>query len=134
VHEGTQDVAHKLDDVHSRVPVGKAHRRKKISTSVDEILIRTALVRRRGHQDDARRAGRTTTDVRWRLNGFDIDSAGLIFSGERHPVRNYLAAQCWSVTEQTRVGLFQKYGLSTPEDDAPMRNVVAVTGHLDQFG
>jgi hypothetical protein len=29
------------------------------------------------------------------------------------------------------VGLFKEYGLSTPEDDAPMRNVVAVTAHLD---
>ena len=74
---------------------------------------------------------RTVTDVRWRVNGIDIDTTGLVYSGERHSVRNYLAAQGWSVAEQTRVGLFQEYGLSTPEDDAPMRNVVAVTAHLD---
>ena len=74
---------------------------------------------------------RTASDVRWRVNGFDIDTAGLVYSGERHSVRNYLAAQGWSVAEQTRVSLFEEYGLSTPEDDAPMRNVVAVTAHLD---
>ena len=74
---------------------------------------------------------RTTSDVRWRINGIDIDTAGLVYSGERHAVRNYLAAQGWSVAEQTRVSLFEDYGLSTPEDDAPMRNVVAVTAHLD---
>jgi methyltransferase (TIGR00027 family) len=74
---------------------------------------------------------RTVSDVRWRVNGFDIDTTGLVYSGERHSVRNYLAAQGWSVVEQTRVSLFEEYGLSTPEDDAPMRNVVAVTAHLD---
>ena len=74
---------------------------------------------------------RTVSDVRWRVNGFDIDTTGLVYSGERHSVRNYLAAQGWSVSEQTRVGLFEEYGLSTPEDDAPMRNVVAVTAYLD---
>ena len=74
---------------------------------------------------------RNATDVRWKVNGFDIDSAELIYSGERHPVRNYLVAQRWSVVEQTRVCLFKQYGLSAPEDDAPMRNVVAVTAHLD---
>ena len=74
---------------------------------------------------------RTASDVRWKVNGFDIDSAGLIYSGERHPVRNYLVAQRWSVVEQTRVRLFKQYGLSAPEDDAPMNNVVAVTAHLD---
>jgi len=73
---------------------------------------------------------RTVSDVRWRVNGFDIDTTGLVYSGERHSVRNYLAAQGWSVAEQTRVSLFEEYGLSTPEDDAPMRNVVAVTAHL----
>jgi hypothetical protein len=46
-------------------------------------------------------------------------------------VQNYLAAQGWSVAEQTRVSLFEEYGLSTPDDDVPMRNVVAVTAHLD---
>jgi hypothetical protein len=30
------------------------------------------------------------------------------------------------------VSLFEDYGLSTPEDDAPMRDVVAVTAHPDQ--
>ena len=74
---------------------------------------------------------RTASDVRWRVNGFDIDTARLVYSGRRHSVRNYLAAQGWSVAEQTRVGLFEEYGLSTPEDDAPMRNVVAVTAYLD---
>ena len=74
---------------------------------------------------------RTATDIRWKVNGFDIDSAGLIYSGERHPVRNYLTGQGWSVVEQTRVSLFKQYGLAAPEDDAPMRNVVGVTAHLD---
>ena len=74
---------------------------------------------------------RTATDVRWKVNGFDIDSAGLIYSGERHPVRSYLTGQGWSVVEQTRVSLFRQYGLETPDDDAPMRNVVGVTAHLD---
>lgn len=74
---------------------------------------------------------RTATDVRWKVNGFDIDSAGLIYSGERHPVRNYLTGQGWSVVEQTRVSLFKQYGLATPDDGAPMRNVVGVTAHLD---
>lgn len=74
---------------------------------------------------------RTATDVRWKVNGFDIDSAGLIYSGERHPVRNYLTRQGWSVVEQTRVSLFKQYGLATPDDEAPMRNVVGVTAHLD---
>jgi methyltransferase (TIGR00027 family) len=74
---------------------------------------------------------RTVVDVRWQVNGIDIDTSGLVYSGERHSVRNYLAAQGWSVAEQTRVSLFQEYGLSTPEHDAPMRNVVAVTAHLD---
>ena len=75
--------------------------------------------------------GRTVTDVRWRVNGIDIDTTQLVYSGERHSVRNYLTAQGWSVAEQSRVSLFEDYGLSTPEADAPMRNVVAVTAHLD---
>ena len=84
------------------------------------------------HPDTLAEASRrTATDVRWKVNGIDIDTAGLVYSGKRHPVRNYLAAQGWSVAEQTRVSLFKEYGLSTPEDDAPMRNVVAVTAHLD---
>ena len=74
---------------------------------------------------------RTASDARWRLNGVDIDTTQLVYTGERHPVRNYLAAQGWSVLQQTRVSLFEEYGLSTPEDDAPMRNVMAVTAHLD---
>jgi methyltransferase (TIGR00027 family) len=73
---------------------------------------------------------RTASDVRWRVNGIDIDTAGLVYSGERHSVRNYLTAQGWSVVEQTRVSLFKQYGLPAPEDDEPMRNVVAVTAHL----
>ena len=73
---------------------------------------------------------RTASDVRWRVNGIDIDTTQLVYSGERHSVRNYLTAQGWSVAEQSRVSLFEEYGLSTPEDDAPMRNVVAVTAHL----
>jgi hypothetical protein len=39
--------------------------------------------------------------------------------------------QGWSIVEQSRVSLFEEYGLSTPEDDVPMHNVVAVTAHLD---
>ena len=74
---------------------------------------------------------RTDSDVRWRVNGIDVDTAGLVYTGRRHSVRNYLAAEGWSVAEQTRVSLFEQYGLPTPEDDAPMRNVVAVTAHLD---
>ena len=74
---------------------------------------------------------RTASDVRWRVNGIDIDTAGLVYSGERRSIRNYLSAQGWSVAEQTRVSLFEAYGLSTPEDGEPMRNVVAVTAHLD---
>jgi methyltransferase (TIGR00027 family) len=76
-------------------------------------------------------ARRTAADVRWRLNGIDVDTTQLVYTGERHPVQNYLAAQGWSVAEQTRVSLFEEYGLSTPDDDVPMRNVVAVTAHLD---
>ena len=74
---------------------------------------------------------RTAADVRWKVNGIDIDTTGLVYTGERHSVRNYLAAQSWSVAEQTRVSQFEEYGLSTPEDGEPMRNVVAVTAHLD---
>jgi methyltransferase (TIGR00027 family) len=73
---------------------------------------------------------RTVTDVRWRVNGIDIDTTQLVYSGERHSVRNYLTAQGWSVAEQSRVSLFEEYGLSTPDDGEPMRNVVAVTAHL----
>ena len=73
---------------------------------------------------------RTAADVRWKVNGIDIDTTQLVYGGERHSVLNYLAAQGWSVAEQTRVSLFGQYGLSAPEDDAPMRNVVAVTAHL----
>jgi methyltransferase (TIGR00027 family) len=80
------------------------------------------------HLDEVSR--RTASDFRWKVNGIDIDTTGLVYSGERHSVRNYLVAQGWSVVEQTRVSLFEEYGLSTPEDDAPMRNVVAVTAHL----
>ena len=84
------------------------------------------------HQDDfAEVARRTASDLRWRLNGIDIDTTQLVYTGERHPVRNYLAVQGWRTAEQSRVSLFEEYGLSTPEDDAPMRNVVAVTAHLD---
>jgi O-methyltransferase involved in polyketide biosynthesis len=84
------------------------------------------------HRDDlAEVSRRIVSDVRWRVNGFDIDTAELIYGGKRRSVRNCLAAQGWSVVEQTRVSLFEEYGLSTPEDDAPMRNVVAVTAHLD---
>ena len=74
---------------------------------------------------------RTASDVRWKVNGIDIDTAGLVYIGERHSARNYLAAHGWSVAEQTRVSLFEEYGLSAPEDGEPMRNVVAVTAHLD---
>jgi methyltransferase (TIGR00027 family) len=74
---------------------------------------------------------RMISDVRWRANGIDIDTAPLVYNGARHPVRDYLAGQGWSVAEQTRVSLFEQYGLAIPEDDAPMRNVVAVTAHLD---
>jgi methyltransferase (TIGR00027 family) len=74
---------------------------------------------------------RMISDVRWRANGIDIDTAPLVYNGARHPVRDYLAGQGWSVAEQTRVSLFEEYGLAIPEDDAPMRNVVAVTAHLD---
>jgi methyltransferase (TIGR00027 family) len=73
---------------------------------------------------------RTASDVRWKVNGIDIDTADLVYSGERHSVRNYLAAQRWSVAEQTRVSLFEEYGL-IPADGDPMRNVVAATAHLD---
>jgi methyltransferase (TIGR00027 family) len=84
------------------------------------------------HPDDlAEVSRRMAADVRWRVNGVDIDTAGLIYSGDRNPVRNYLAAQGWRVAEQTRMSLFEEYGLSTPEYDAPMRNMVAVTAHLD---
>ena len=65
------------------------------------------------------------------LNGIDIDTTQLVYTGERQPVRNYLAVQGWSIAEQSRVSLFEEYGLSTPGDDAPMHNVVAVTAHLD---
>jgi methyltransferase (TIGR00027 family) len=74
---------------------------------------------------------RTAADIRWKVNGIDIDTTGLVYTGKRHSVRNYLAAQGWSVAEQTRVSLFEEYGLSTPDDGEPMRNVVAVTAHLD---
>ena len=50
---------------------------------------------------------RTASDVRWKVNGIDINTAGLVYNGERHPVRNYLAAQGWSVAEQTRASLFE---------------------------
>ena len=84
------------------------------------------------HPDGFEEANRRlASDVRWKANGIDIDTSELVYSGERHPVRNYLAAQGWSVTEKSRVSLFEEYGVSTPEDDAPMRNVVAVTAHLD---
>ena len=74
---------------------------------------------------------RTASDVRWKVNGVDIDTAGLVYTGERHSVRNHLTAQGWSVVEQTRVSLFQQYGLTASEEDDPMRNVVAVSAHLD---
>lgn len=74
---------------------------------------------------------RTATDVRWKVNGLDIDSARLVYGGERHPVRDYLVDRRWSVVEQTRVCLFKQYGLATPAEGAPMRNVVGVTAHLD---
>jgi methyltransferase (TIGR00027 family) len=74
---------------------------------------------------------RTASDARWRLNGIDIDTTQLVYTGERQPVRNYLAVQGWSIAEQSRVSLFEEYGLSTPGADAPMHNVVAVTAHLD---
>jgi methyltransferase (TIGR00027 family) len=74
---------------------------------------------------------RSASDVRWRVNGIDVDTAHLVYTGERNLVRNYLVAQGWSVVEQTRVSLFKQSGLPAPEDDAPMRNVVAVTAHLD---
>jgi methyltransferase (TIGR00027 family) len=85
------------------------------------------------HLDDlAEVTRRMASDVRWKVNGFDIDTAELIYTGKRRSVRNYLAAQGWSLVEQTRASLFQEYGLSTTlEDGEPMRNVVAVTAHLD---
>jgi methyltransferase (TIGR00027 family) len=73
---------------------------------------------------------RTAADERWKANGLDIDTAGLIYSDDRRPVRSYLVGQGWSVVEQTRVSLFKRYGLPAPQDDAPMRNVVAVAAHL----
>jgi methyltransferase (TIGR00027 family) len=79
--------------------------------------------------DEVRR--RTAADARWKANGIDIDLAGLIYSDEHHPVRGYLVGQGWSVIEQTRVNLFKCYGLPTPDSDAPMRDVVAVSAHLD---
>ena len=43
----------------------------------------------------------------------------------------FLVGQGWSVVEQTRVSLFKRYGLPAPQNDAPMRDVVAVAAHLD---
>jgi methyltransferase (TIGR00027 family) len=84
------------------------------------------------HPDDFDEVSRRmASDVRWKVNGIDVDTAELIYTGERHAVRNYLTAQGWGVVEQTRVSLFEEYGLPKPEEDAPMRNVVAVTAHLD---
>jgi methyltransferase (TIGR00027 family) len=74
---------------------------------------------------------RMTLDARWKANGIDIDTAALIYGGERRHVRSYLTAKCWSVIEQTRMNLFKAYGLPTPERDPRLHNVVAVTGHLD---
>jgi O-methyltransferase involved in polyketide biosynthesis len=75
----------------------------------------------------SRRTAQTFAEGQWHRHRHDR----LVYTGERHSVRNYLAVQGWSVAEQTRVSLFEGYGLSTPEDDEPMRNVVAVTAHLD---
>ena len=47
-------------------------------------------------------------------------------------MRSYLVGQGWSVVEQTRVSLFKRYGLPAPTNDAPMRDVVAVSAPLSR--
>jgi|SRR5690348_16166505 len=84
------------------------------------------------HADISCEKGRLMTiDARWKANGIDIDTAALIYGGDRTAVRSYLTAKRWSVVEQTRMSLFKAYGLPTPQRDPRLHNAVAVTAHLD---
>ncbi len=57
VDERTDRVVGELGDVDRWIPVRVAHRRQKVAARVREVAVGSALMRRGGHQDDARSVG-----------------------------------------------------------------------------
>ena len=73
---------------------------------------------------------RVISDRRWHAHGLDINTAELIFPGRRRPAPGYLTAAGWSVTENARLDLHELYGLTRPNPDSPMCDVIEVTAIL----
>ncbi|OFJ54295.1 class I SAM-dependent methyltransferase [Mycolicibacterium grossiae] len=71
---------------------------------------------------------------RWREHGFDVDLSGLVYSGDRHPVADYLTDLGWSVSGRTRPEVFAHYGRAWTDADVlnTMRGSVAITAIKDQ--
>jgi methyltransferase (TIGR00027 family) len=61
--------------------------------------------------------------------GLDLDLANLVYHGERRLVTDYLVAQDWRVSTQTRADLFASHGRVMPDDDAsaPLQHTIAIT-------
>lgn len=67
---------------------------------------------------------------RWRKLGCDIDLSGLFFDGERSDVVEYLTAHGWQVNSRPRRELFAEYGRVFNDEEAQLRNIVAITAQL----
>lgn len=69
----------------------------------------------------------------WKERGFDLDLSMLMYHGERNPATDYLAAQGWRLSTQTRTEVFAAYGreMANDETTAPLRNSIAITAIRD---
>ncbi len=59
----------------------------------------------------------TDDDGRWKKYGFSDDLAGLVYSGERSHVIEYLQAHGWAVTGNLVEELFEAYGIDYTETE-----------------
>ncbi|HTM85785.1 MAG TPA: class I SAM-dependent methyltransferase, partial [Mycobacterium sp.] len=85
-----------------------------------------------GLQDFDPDKARATSD-RLREHGFDIDMAGLIFTGERNHVADYLTGKNWTMTPLSRSALFAQHDIPVPEvdtDDDPLGEIIYLSGTL----
>jgi len=64
-----------------------------------------------------------------REQGLDIDMTGLVYSGERSHVPEYLREKGWQVTDSPRDELFVRYGLDIPEvtEEGPLGDIVYIS-------
>jgi methyltransferase (TIGR00027 family) len=84
------------------------------------------------YQPDAAAAlkQRKAFDRKWRARGLDVDTTRLVYQGDRSALTDYLVERGWRITTQSRADLFETYGLTAPEENAPMLDTVAVTAVL----